>query len=62
MGGKEGTGKKFDFAEMCMLGWMFGVTKLDKIRNKSIRGATKVGKSRRKSRKGGWDGTGKRRR
>ena len=54
MGGKEGTGKKIDVIEMCMLWWMFGVTKLDdKIRNKSIRGTTKVGKSRRKSRKGG---------
>ena len=35
--------KKLDVAEMRMLRWMSGVTKLDRIRNKQIRGATKVG-------------------
>ena len=32
-----------DTAEMRMLRWMCGVTKLDRIRNESIRGTTKVG-------------------
>ena len=30
-------------AEKRMLGWMIGVTKLDRIRNEIIRGTTKVG-------------------
>ena len=35
--------KKLDVAEMRMLRWMSGVTKLDRIRNEKIRGTTKVG-------------------
>ena len=34
--------KKLDVAEMRMLRWMFGVTKLDRIRNERIIGTTKV--------------------
>ena len=35
--------KKLDVAEMRMLRWMSGVTKLYRIRNEIIRGTTKVG-------------------
>ena len=35
--------KNFEVAEMRMLRWMCGVTKLDNIRNERIRGTTKVG-------------------
>lgn len=35
--------KKLDVAEMRMLRWMCGATKIDKIRNERIRGKTKVG-------------------
>ena len=35
--------KKLDVAEMRMLRWMSGDTKLDRIRNEIIRGTTKVG-------------------
>ena len=35
--------KKLDVAEMRMLRWMRGVTKMDRIRNERIRGTTKVG-------------------
>ena len=40
---KEAQEKKLDVAEMRMLRWMSGVTKLDRIRNERIRGTTKVG-------------------
>ena len=40
---KKAQEKKFDVAEMRMLRWMSGVTKLDRIRNERIRGTTKVG-------------------
>ena len=36
--------KKLDVAEMRMLRWMSGVTKLDRLRNERIRGTAKVGK------------------
>ena len=35
--------KKLDVAEMRMLRWMSGVTKVDRIRNERIRGSAKVG-------------------
>ena len=41
MGVEEGTGKKLEVAEMRMIRWMSGVTKLDKISNERIRGTTK---------------------
>ena len=40
---KKAQGKKLDVAEMRMLRWMSGVTKLDRIRIEGIRGTTKVG-------------------
>ena len=40
---KKAQEKKAEVAEMRMLRWMCGVTKLDKIRNERIRGTTKVG-------------------
>ena len=43
VGSEEAQEKKLDVAEMRMLGWMSGVTKMDRIRNERIRGTTKVG-------------------
>ena len=40
---KKAQEKKLEVAEMRMLRWMCGVTKLDKIRNERIRWTTKVG-------------------
>ena len=40
---KKAHEKKLDVAEMRMLRWMSGVTKMDRIRNERIRGTTKVG-------------------
>ena len=40
---KKAQEKKLDVAEMRMLRWMSGVTKLDRNRNERIRGTTKVG-------------------
>ena len=40
---KKAQEKKLEVAEMRMLRWMCGVTKLGKIRNERIRGTTKVG-------------------
>ena len=40
---KKAQEKKLDVAEMRMLRWMSGVTKLDRIRNERIRVTTKVG-------------------
>ena len=55
---KKAQEKKLDVAEMRMLRWMSGVTKLDKIRNERIRGTTKVGENQRKCRNGGQSGMG----
>ena len=40
---KKAQENKLEVAEIRMLRWMCGVTKLDKIRNERIRGTTKVG-------------------
>ena len=40
---KKAQEKRLDVAEMMMLRWMCGDTKLDRIRNERIRGTTKVG-------------------
>ena len=50
--------KKLDVAEMRMLRWMNGVTKLDRIRNEKIRGTTKVGEISKKVQESGlkWYG------
>ena len=40
---KKAQENKLEVAEMRMLQWMCGVTRLDRIRNESIRGTTKVG-------------------
>ena len=46
---KKAQGKKLDVAEMRMLTWMSGVTKLDRIRNERIRGTKKVGEISKKA-------------
>ena len=45
---KKAQEKKLDVAEMRMLRWMSGATKLDRIRNERIRGKTKVGEMSKK--------------
>ena len=40
---KKAQERKLEVAEIRMLRWMCGVTRLDKIRNERIRGTTKVG-------------------
>ena len=45
---KKAHEKRLDVAEMRMLRWMSGVTKMDRIRNERIRGTTKVGEISRK--------------
>ena len=40
---KKAQEKKLDVAEMRMLRWISGVTKLDSFRNERIKGTTKVG-------------------
>ena len=54
---KKAQENKFEVAEMRMLRWMCGVTKLDKslIRNESIRGTTKVGEITKKVQERGSD-------
>ena len=47
---KKAQERKLDVAEMRMLRWMSGVTKLDRIRNERIRGAAKVGEISKKVR------------
>ena len=48
---KKGHEKKLDVAEVRMLRWMSGVTKMDRIRNERIRGTMKVDKISKKCRK-----------
>ena len=50
---KKAQEKKLDVAEMRMLRWKSGVTKLDRIRNERIRRTTKVGEISKKCRKVG---------
>ena len=45
---KKAQEKKLDVAEMRMLRWMSGVTKLDRIRNERIGGTTKMGEMSKK--------------
>ena len=55
---KKAQEKKLDVAEMRMLRWMSGVTKLGRIRNERIRGSTKVGEISKKVQESRlkWDG------
>ena len=46
---KKANEKKMEVAEMKMLRWVCGVTRLDKIRNEKIRGSTKVGEISKKA-------------
>ena len=46
---KKAQEKKLDVVEMRMLRWMSEVTKLDRIRNKIIRGTMKVGEISKKA-------------
>ena len=59
---KKAQEKKLDVAEMRMLRWMSGVTKLDRIRNERIRGTTKLGEISKKVQEdqsgGGWIASG----
>ena len=48
---KKGHENKLDVAEVRMLRWMSGVTKMDISRNERIRGTTKVDKISKKCRK-----------
>ena len=48
---KKAQESKLDVAEIRMLRWMCGVTKLDNIRNERIRETTKVGEITKKYRK-----------
>ena len=50
---KKAQEKKLDVAEMRMLRWMSGVTKLDRIRNERIRGTTTVGEISKKVQENG---------
>ena len=47
---KKAQEKKLDVAEMRMLRWISGVTKLDRIRNEIIRGTPMLGEKSKKSR------------
>ena len=49
---KKAQQKKLDVAEMRMLRWMIGVTKLGRIRNDRIRGTTTVGEISKKVQEG----------
>ena len=49
---KKAQERKLEVAEMRMLRWMCGVTRLDKTRNERIRGTTKVGEITKKIQEG----------
>ena len=51
---KKAQENKLDVAEMRMLRWMSGVTKLDRIRNERIIGTTKVGEISNKVQESRW--------
>ena len=53
---KKAQENKLEVAEMRMLRWMCGVTKLDKIGNERIRGTTKVGEITKKVQERRWHG------
>ena len=48
---KKAHEKKMEVAYMKMLRWMYGVTRLDNIRNEKFRGTTKVGEISKKVQK-----------
>ena len=50
---KKAEGRKLDVAEMRMLRWMSGVTKMDWVRTEHIRGTVKVLKHQRKYKRQG---------
>ena len=50
--------KKLDVAEMRMLRWMSGVTKMGRIRSERIRGTTKVGEISKKVQVSRFSGMG----
>ena len=45
---KKTEGRKLDVAEMKMLRWMCGVTRMDRVKNEHVRGSVKVSEASRK--------------
>ena len=50
---KKTEGRKLDVAEMKMLRWMCGVTRMDRVKNEHVRGSVKVSKRHGKSKRQG---------